>query len=110
MIIKTEDAFYKVKEVYSLVISEKSKISTVKAWSWLTPWVLPKIEKVKFWQLDMIYLSEDEIKYTTDWTCSTREPIRVLKEEIERQVRAQDHEIVDRAFEDAVNNLGKGNK
>lgn len=107
MIVKTPTSLFRIRDVYSLVVMQKNQVKVVQPWRWYVPWQAPVTEEVERWELNMTYLSEDEQKMTTGWTCGVQQPLLDLYENIVKQVKAQDHEIVDRAFEDAVNNLGK---
>ena len=110
MIIKTEGGFYKVRMVYSLEIS----IVTPGRWDFLKFWEnkrdLTATERLGGYKLTMDYLGEDDLRYDASWTCRKRDSLVKLHNEIMKQLEQQDHEIMDRAFEDAVNNLGKGSK
>jgi hypothetical protein len=105
MIIKTDDSYYKVKTVYMLVVSVETKTKRTYQ-GWFKP---SKEEKIQSYTLTMKFLSDPEENISTaTWICPTKEPLIKLKDEIEEQVRAQDHQWVDEQFENALRSDGNG--
>lgn len=110
MIIKTEGSFYKVRMVYSL------EITTVVPgrWDFLKFWEnkrnLTSTERLGGFKLTMDYLGEDDLRHEGSWVCRKKDPLVSIHNEIMKQLEQQDHEIMDRAFEDAINNLSKEKK
>jgi len=107
MMIKTPTSLYRLREVYSLEITKSINKKVTKPWVWYKPLIPPVVEEIPIYELNMIYLSEYETREKARWTCPQEKTIRDLYENVVEQIKTQDHEIMDRAFEDAVANLGK---
>ncbi len=107
MIIKTPTSSYRLREVYSLEITKDVTQKVCQPWVWYRPLTAPVVKEVPVYGLNMIYLSEYDQREKARWTCLEEQPITNLYENIVEQIKAQDHEVMDRAFEDAVANLGK---
>lgn len=110
MIVKTKDSFYKVRMVYSLEVTKL----TPGRWDWLKFWEskkdLTEPQRKGGYQLEMKYLGEDDQNHAASWSCKLKEPLSELHADIMLQLEKQDHEIMDKAFEEAVNNLGREKK
>lgn len=107
MVITTDSSYYRARIVYSIRVYKATVKSVKTPWVWYKPLTAPEIEHRDEWRLDMDFLGEDEERYTATLTHPKQDYLITIKNNILKQIKAQDHEIMDRAFEDAVNNMGK---
>lgn len=103
MILKTDDAFLKVKTVKSinLYTHESDKVTS-------NGWLKPKtIQKVVTYSLKINYLDEDGENGTISWTCQDKSPLTKLYNSLVDQIKDNDNQYVDRLLEEAIINGGK---
>lgn len=104
MIINVKDTFIKAKSVQSIIIYDEPKKEIVTPAGWFTKAVT---KENPYFSLKMQYKNESGDEYITSWGCGDKTILVTLKEEIVKQIKAQENDYVDRELENAI--IGGGN-